>query len=212
MDRRRQGDPAHAWRVLLDTAQIASSPHDAAFLAYDALRTGAPAATVAPMLADLDARSDAPLITAAAAHAAGLLDGDGAVLLDAAERLETIGALRCGCEAAANTTGAFLAEGQEGPARRAAAHSRRLFVDGEGAAAADRRARRRVGRAVGARGGLAALAAQGLSNAEIAERLVLSVRSVETYLYRAMHKLGVNDRRELAHAVGGAPAPRRIAS
>ncbi|MGO9906165.1 MAG: response regulator transcription factor [Solirubrobacteraceae bacterium] len=59
---------------------------------------------------------------------------------------------------------------------------------------------------------LAALAAQGLSNAEIAERLVLSVRSVETYLYRAMHKLGVNDRRELAQAVGGAPAPRRIAS
>jgi DNA-binding CsgD family transcriptional regulator len=61
---------------------------------------------------------------------------------------------------------------------------------------------------------LAELAAQGLSNAEIAERLVLSVRSVETYLYRAMHKLGVNDRRDLRRAVRGASAPgqRRIAS
>ena len=194
-------------------AQIASSPHDAAFLAYDALRTGAPPATVAPMLADLDARSDARLITAAAAHAAGLLDGDGAVLLDAAERLETIGALRCGCEAAADAARAFLAEGQEGSARRAAAHSRRLFVGGEGASPPPIDGLAGGPAVLSAREAeLAALAAQGLSNAEIAERLVLSVRSVETYLYRAMHKLGVNDRRDLAHAVGGAIAPRRIAS
>ena len=44
---------------------------------------------------------------------------------------------------------------------------------------------------------LVALARRGLSNAEIADQLVLSVRTVETHLYRAMHKLGVNDRRDL---------------
>ena len=36
------------------------------------------------------------------------------------------------------------------------------------------------------------------SNAEIADRLVISVRTVETHLYRGMQKLGVSDRRELA--------------
>jgi DNA-binding NarL/FixJ family response regulator len=41
------------------------------------------------------------------------------------------------------------------------------------------------------------LAARGLSNSEIADRLVLSVRTVESTLYRAMQKLGVHDRRQL---------------
>lgn len=47
------------------------------------------------------------------------------------------------------------------------------------------------------------LAAGGLSNRQIAERLVVSVRTVEGHLYRACAKLGVSDRRELASVVQG---------
>lgn len=54
------------------------------------------------------------------------------ILLDAAERLESIGAARYACEAAADAARSFLAEGQEASARRAATHSRRLFAAGEG--------------------------------------------------------------------------------
>jgi DNA-binding NarL/FixJ family response regulator len=207
-------EPERGWRILLDAAvELASSPLDVGFLGYEALRAGAPAAAVAALLADVDAHTDAPLITATAVHTAGLLDGDGTMLLDAAERLESIGAFRYACEAAADAARSFLAEGQEASARRAATHSRRLFADGEGGSLPPIDGLATTASVLSAREAeLAELAAQGLTNAEIADRLVLSVRSVETYLYRAMRKLGLTDRRDLADALGSASAARRIAS
>jgi DNA-binding CsgD family transcriptional regulator len=41
------------------------------------------------------------------------------------------------------------------------------------------------------------LASRGLTNQEIADRLVLSVRTVETYVYRATQKRGVAHRHDL---------------
>ncbi|HTX11657.1 MAG TPA: helix-turn-helix transcriptional regulator [Solirubrobacteraceae bacterium] len=41
------------------------------------------------------------------------------------------------------------------------------------------------------------LARSGISNAEIAERMALSVRAIESHLYRAMTRLGPRDRRDL---------------
>ncbi|WP_166356350.1 helix-turn-helix transcriptional regulator [Phytoactinopolyspora limicola] len=47
-----------------------------------------------------------------------------------------------------------------------------------------------------------ALAARGLTNRDIAGRLVLSVRTVEGHVYRAAQKLGVSHRREFAALLG----------
>ena len=51
---------------------------------------------------------------------------------------------------------------------------------------------------------IAQLAAQGLSNREIGQRLFLSHRTVSTHLYRAFPKLGITSRAELGTAL--APA------
>ncbi|HSU35113.1 MAG TPA: helix-turn-helix transcriptional regulator [Propionibacteriaceae bacterium] len=51
---------------------------------------------------------------------------------------------------------------------------------------------------------LAELAARGLTDRQIAERLVLSVRTIQTHLVRAYRKLQVGSRRELATALTAA--------
>jgi DNA-binding CsgD family transcriptional regulator len=50
---------------------------------------------------------------------------------------------------------------------------------------------------------IVSLAARGLSNREIADRLAVSVRTVEGHLYRAGNKLGVSDRSELKPILEG---------
>ena len=47
---------------------------------------------------------------------------------------------------------------------------------------------------------IAQLAAQGLSNREIGQRLFLSHRTISTHLYRVFPKLGITSRAELSGA------------
>ncbi len=49
---------------------------------------------------------------------------------------------------------------------------------------------------------IAVLAARGLANKTIAERLSVSVRTVEGHLYRAGLKLGISERAALAEVLG----------
>jgi ATP/maltotriose-dependent transcriptional regulator MalT len=164
-------------------------------LAYDALRAGAPAA---PHLERMAARSQSRLVTAYAQHGSAKAAADGAALMDAAEEMAAMGALRYAVEAASDAAVAFLSQGRQDSARRAAARARQLHVpvqggelppiDGLGATAVDLTRREAQ---------LVDLAREGLSNAEIADRLVLSVRTVETHLYRGMQKLGISNRRDL---------------
>ena len=74
-------------------------------LAYDALRAGAPAA---PYLERMALRCQSRLVTAYALHGLAKAAGDGAALMDAAEEMAMIGALRYAVEAASDAAAAFL--------------------------------------------------------------------------------------------------------
>jgi DNA-binding CsgD family transcriptional regulator len=200
---------AEGWaaRALNDTAgaevfrAAASSteqPNLASRLLYEALRAGGPPKLIAVDLARLSERCDARLVKAYTAHAAALAERDGLGLLAVADEMAAIGADVYGMEAALAAARLFIVEGREDSARRAAARARELFDADQGAqfpvidgldGVATELTRREAQ--------IAGLAARGFSNQEIADELVLSVRTVETYVYRAMQKRGVAHRGEL---------------
>jgi DNA-binding NarL/FixJ family response regulator len=51
------------------------------------------------------------------------------------------------------------------------------------------------------------LAAAGLSNKEIGQRLFMSHRTVGAHLYQIFPKLGITSRAALRHALAGLPEP-----
>jgi len=190
--------PTKAQSFLLDTAEaFGRTPVFEAELLYEAMRAGRPARELAPALQVLAGRSDAPLTSAYAEHVSARAGGDGQALLHAADAFAALGANRYASEAAAHASAAFASEGRQDTARRAAARSRELQPIEQGAQplsieGVDRDAIDLTPREAQ----MVELASRGLTNAEIAETLVLSSRTVETHIYRAMRKLGVNDRRE----------------
>lgn len=193
-------DGPAAARGFLAAADLfaATMPGLAAKLVYDALIAGVPATQVSAALEPLAGRADATLVDAYAAHASALAAGDGDALMRVADRFEEIGALRYAMTAAGHAASTYLGEGRQDSARRAASRARELHVPGQGTDPP------KVDGVDGVRVGLTAregqivdLVRRGLSNAEVAARLAVSVRTVETHLYRAMHKLNVRDRRDL---------------
>jgi DNA-binding NarL/FixJ family response regulator len=193
------GEPPLAQELLLEgAAEFAWAPVYDAELRYEAMRAGRPARELAPALRRLHQRCDAPLTGAYAEHATARAESDAPGMLTAAESLAALGAALYASEAAAHAAASFAAEGRQDSARRAAAQSRELQPTGQGAGPAriegiDEAAIELTPREAQ----MVELAARGLTNTEIADRLVLSRRTVETHIYRAMRKLGVNDRREL---------------
>ncbi len=194
---RALSDPAGA-DAFVAAAGETDQPNLAARLLYEALRAGASPKPVAADLERLALRCDARLVAAYAGHARALAARDGAGLMVAADEMAAIGADVYAMEAAVSAARQFVSEGRHDSARRAAARARELHAAGQGAefpiidgldAVATELTRREAQ--------IAALAARGLSNHEIAEQLVLSVRTVETYVYRAMQKRGVSHRHEL---------------
>jgi len=198
------GDSARAQRLLLEAAEgYNATPLYAAQLYHEAMRAGASPRRVNPPLAVLRGECDARLAAAYIDDAAARAARDPAAVLACADEFEAIGALRHASECAATAAEIFADSGRQDSARRASARSRELHGRCQGSSAPEVRGLTPDGLSLTERERqLVDLAAQGLSNAEIADRFVLSVRTVESHLYRAMQKLGVKDRRDLRAGVG----------
>ena len=137
----------------------------------------------------------------AAQHAAALAAGDGDGLM-AVSACEEIGDAVAAVDTAAQASVAFRQANRRGSALGATNRARALAgrcgdihtpALSDAAAPAEFTGRMRE---------VVMLAGSGLSNREIAERLQLSVRTVEGHLYRAAGRVGARDRNELARAIG----------
>jgi DNA-binding CsgD family transcriptional regulator len=185
-------------------ADARSSGQDAyAVSALHALcRLGDPE-TAAPDLAALAEDVDGPYAATAAAHAAALVAGHGAALLAVAERFADQGALLVAVEAADAAAHAHREAGRQSSARAAAARAGLWLAQCEGARPPTMAATPESADLTPREREVAVLAAAGASSREIADRLVLSVRTVDNHLHNAYRKLGVTRRQDLGRALTG---------
>lgn len=159
------------------------------------------AAEAEPRLQALAAVIEGRLAPARARHAAALVAHDAGALADVATEFHAMGARLLAAEAAA---AAAVALRRQGDPRRAASSELRaaeLARRCEGAITPALRDIETQAVLSAREIEVAALAAAGLANKEIAARLSVSVRTVENHLQRVYEKLGVARRADLSLAL-----------
>jgi DNA-binding CsgD family transcriptional regulator/tetratricopeptide (TPR) repeat protein len=174
-------------RLLHDLARLAEPEHAAA------------------RLAQLAEEVEGEWVPALARHAAALISSDAAALGESGAAFETLGADLLAAEAYTEAAAAYRAAGLARPASAAARRAADLIAAcgdvitpalavGHGAEQLTRRERE-----------IAGLAAAGVSSREIAERLFLSVRTVDNHLQNVYAKLGISSRDELTRVLRASP-------
>ncbi|MDG9711380.1 ATP-binding protein [Streptomyces sp. DH10] len=118
----------------------------------------------------------------------------GASLRRRGRRSEARTALESGMDGAWSCGATALAQRASEELRAGGARPRRLALTG-------------VDALTGAERGVAGLAAQGLTNRQIAEALVISLHTVETHLRHVFHKLDITSRKQLAEHLDGSHEP-----
>jgi DNA-binding CsgD family transcriptional regulator len=163
---------------------------------HDVARLGDPA-TVAPRLRQLATQLEGRLPGAYAAHAAALAAGDGARLDASSVEFEEIGALLLAAEAAAEAARTYDPDRRATSVLVASRRSRTLLHERPVRTPALDLPNKAIPLTLRERE-IAVLVAQGLSNREIAGRLVVSVRTIDSHLQRVFTKLHIGRREDLA--------------
>lgn len=187
--------------VSADEAEQTGHLTVATWLLHEVARLGE-AMTVRDRLAGLADRCDSALVAARSQHVTALANGDAAGLVAASEAFEAIGAMLVAAEAAISAADALRRSGDQRAAAAQATRAERLRAQCEGAIAPGLVATDTVVPLTGREREIALLAAAGVTSKDIADRLYLSVRTVNNHLQHVYTKLGVASRAELADALG----------
>jgi len=204
---RRPAEAAEVFRSA--AAEAASTGHQLSesWLLHDLMRTTGE--DVSGRLRELAGACDSPLVSARARHAAAARARDAGELAGAADDFEALGAMLLAAEAAAGAAAAFGGAGDRRAATASLRRSSALAGACEGAATPGLFHLPTVKAAAaaplsGREREIVLLAATGMASKDIAERLYLSVRTVNNHLQHAYAKLGVTSRAGLAQALGSA--------
>jgi DNA-binding CsgD family transcriptional regulator len=149
-------------------------------------------------LRELEAIVEGPRVGAAARFAVALRDSDAAELGRVSEEFERMGDLVTAVDAAGQAALANRSQGRRGSALGCAARADGLAEQCGGACTPALRHASEPVPFTDREREIVTLIGEGLSNRAVAERLTLSVRTVESHIYRAMAKTGTTSRDELA--------------
>jgi len=147
-----------------------------------------------------------PLADTVALHGESLHDGNGDGLLTASGQFAALGDRCTAADAAAQAAIAFTGAQQRRRGLYAAALAQQLAEECGGVSTPALRSPVAPSPLTGRQREVAELVAAGLSNKEIADRLVTSVRTVEGHLYRACQRVGAKSRSDLAAIMRAGPA------
>jgi DNA-binding CsgD family transcriptional regulator len=194
-----QGAVTEAIATLLSAADAA---HDTGRFAAEVLclqtATQFGDRTSAPRLAELDAVVEGPRVGVAARFAAALRDGDATGLASVSEEFENMGDLIAAVDAAAHAALVYRRQDKRGSALGCSTRADALAAQCGGAYTPAVRQASESLPFTDREAEIVMLIGEGLSNRAVADRLTLSVRTVESHIYRAMMKAGVSSRDELA--------------
>lgn len=191
--RRLLEDAVSLGETLGDHVGMASSLHSLARLGY--------AGFAAKQMECVAAKIDGDLMAARLRHVCALATQDPQGLTEASSAFELLGANLFAAEAAADATVAWRRAGVRLRATSSARRAGDLASRCQGCVTPALQAIEARVFLTPAEREAVVRAASGRSNKEIAEELLISVRTAETYLQRAYSKLGVSNRKELRAVV-----------
>ena len=152
----------------------------------------------APRLRELETMVEGPRVGVAARFAGALKDGDAAGLVEVSAEFERMGDLVAAVDAAAHAAIAYRHDGHRGSALGCSTRAGALALKCGGTSTPALRQASEDLPLTDREREIVMLIADGLSSREVAERLTLSVRTIDSHVYRAMARTGTTSRNELA--------------